>query len=217
MMEAQGVPTSLRVGLLSGVLACDNGCSGRGSALWILHGWWRLPPALSSPIVAAAVLFWPRSRRRPCGKKLPLPAFLPKIGPKFWSKIIPHVPPIGGLGNGFRGIDDGKTRRYHARQAQAGRHRPSGQPPARHNSSRRIQPCKTHKAKRIQPCNLHKPKKLCRNRLTAAFNRAMMRPSRAARLNASRRSLNLENRIYSHWAGEKLPGKVERTTATASG
>ncbi|WP_161843694.1 hypothetical protein [Pseudoflavonifractor sp. 524-17] len=30
-------------------------------------------------------------------------------------------------------------------------------------------------------------------------------------------NLNLENRTYSHRAGEKLPGKVERTTATASG
>lgn len=58
-------------------------------------------------------------------QKFPLSPFLPKTARKFWLKIIPQSPLKGDVGNGFRGIDGAKIRRYDARQAQAKRPRPS--------------------------------------------------------------------------------------------
>lgn len=69
-------------------------------------------------------IHWEFQRQSP-PQEFPLSPFSPKTGRKFWAKIIPHVPPKGGLGNGFGGIDGGKIRRYDARQAQAKRPRPS--------------------------------------------------------------------------------------------
>ena len=52
--------------------------------------------------------------------------FAQKITPKNCAKKLPHVPPKGGLGNGFRGIDGAKNRRYHSGQAEATRPTPPG-------------------------------------------------------------------------------------------
>ena len=45
--------------------------------------------------------------------------FAQKITPEFCPKKLPHVPPLGGLGNGFGPIDAAKMCRYHSGQANA--------------------------------------------------------------------------------------------------
>ena len=54
--------------------------------------------------------------------------FAQKITPEFCPKKLPHVPPLGGLGNGFGPIDAAKMCRYHPGQANAtaARRRPPG-------------------------------------------------------------------------------------------
>ena len=49
----------------------------------------------------------------------PNTAFCTENHPRILSKKLPHVPPLGGLGNGFGPIDAAKMCRYHPGQANA--------------------------------------------------------------------------------------------------
>jgi len=87
---------------------------------------------------------WPQPRRRGfmrpvwCPGSLsymppyspPNTAFCTENHPEICAKKLPHVPPLGGLGNDFRPIDAAKNGRYHPGQAKAARPTPSEPPQA---------------------------------------------------------------------------------------
>lgn len=90
------------------------------------------PPIVPPRLVKINWKFWRLPRRKCSGFR----RFRQKTPRIFCAKIFPQSPYRGDVGNGFRGVDGAKIRRYYARQAQATRPRPSEPPPPRRRPER---------------------------------------------------------------------------------